>query len=93
MADVTLPLLGAGAAVAAADLFISRQGADITDKKVSASQIKTFTDQTTSGTLNRITVTNGGTNPVVDISASYAGQGSITTLGTVTSGAIDGGTP
>lgn len=38
-----------------------------------------------SGTLNRITST-GGTTPVIDISASYVGQTSITTLGTVTTG-------
>ena len=38
-----------------------------------------------SGTLNRITST-GGANPVIDISASYVGQTSLTTLGTVTTG-------
>ena len=38
-----------------------------------------------SGTANRITST-GGATPVIDISASYVGQTSITTLGTVTSG-------
>lgn len=38
-----------------------------------------------SGTANRITST-GGTTPVIDISASYVGQASITTLGTVTVG-------
>lgn len=38
-----------------------------------------------SGTANRITST-GGTTPVIDISASYVGQNSITTLGTVTTG-------
>lgn len=38
-----------------------------------------------SGTANRITST-GGTTPVIDISASYVGQASITTLGTITSG-------
>ena len=38
-----------------------------------------------SGTLNRITST-GGTTPVIDISAAYVGQTSITTLGTVTTG-------
>lgn len=37
------------------------------------------------GTANRITST-GGTTPVIDISASYVGQASITTLGTITSG-------
>lgn len=38
-----------------------------------------------SGTANRITST-GGATPVIDISAAYVGQTSITTLGTVTSG-------
>lgn len=36
-----------------------------------------------SGTLNRITST-GGNNPVIDIAATYIGQTSLTTLGTVT---------
>ena len=48
-----------------------------------------------SGTANRITST-GGTTPVIDISAAYVGQNSITTLGTITSGtwqgAVVGGT-
>ncbi len=52
-----------------------------------------------SGTTNRITST-GGATPVIDISASYVGQSSITTLGTVTTGtwnataisAVKGGT-
>ncbi len=38
-----------------------------------------------SGTTNRVTVT-GTTTPVIDISASYVGQTSITTLGTVATG-------
>lgn len=37
------------------------------------------------GTLNRITST-GGFSPVIDIAATYVGQTSITTLGTVTNG-------
>jgi len=37
------------------------------------------------GTVNRITST-GGSNPVIDISASYIGQASIVTLGTITTG-------
>ncbi len=41
------------------------------------------------GTTNRITST-GGTTPVLDISASYVGQASITTLGTVTTGVWTG---
>jgi len=43
-----------------------------------------------SGTTNRITST-GGTTPVIDISASYVGQSSITTMGTVTSGGLGTG--
>lgn len=42
-----------------------------------------------SGTANRITST-GGTTPVIDISASYVGQASITTLGTITTGVWNG---
>lgn len=42
-----------------------------------------------SGTLNRITST-GGVNPIIDISASYVGQSSITTLGTITIGTWNG---
>jgi hypothetical protein len=38
-----------------------------------------------SGTLNRIT-SSGGNTPVIDIAATYAGQTSITTVGTVTTG-------
>lgn len=41
--------------------------------------------ESVSGTLNRITST-GGVNPVIDIAATYVGQTSITTLGTVTTG-------
>lgn len=43
-----------------------------------------------SGTTNRITST-GGTTPVIDISAAYVGQTSITTLGTVTTGTLSTG--
>lgn len=42
-----------------------------------------------SGTSNRITST-GGATPVIDISASYVGQTSITTLGTISTGTVPG---
>ena len=42
------------------------------------------------GTLNRITVTNPTTTPVIDIAATYVGQTSITTLGTITTGTWNG---
>jgi len=44
-----------------------------------------------SGTANRITST-GGATPIIDISASYVGQSSITTLGTITTGVWNGTT-
>ncbi len=43
-----------------------------------------------SGTANRITST-GGTTPVIDISASYVGQSSITTVGALSSGSLAAG--
>lgn len=42
-----------------------------------------------SGTSNRITST-GGATPVIDISSSYVGQSSITTLGTIATGTVPG---
>jgi len=42
-----------------------------------------------SGTLDRITST-GGTTPVIDIAATYVGQTSITTLGTIATGVWNG---
>lgn len=44
-----------------------------------------------SGTTNRIT-SSGGTTPAIDISASYVGQTSITTLGTIATGTWTGTT-
>lgn len=44
-----------------------------------------------SGTANRITST-GGANPVIDIAATYVGQTSITTLGTIGTGTWNGST-
>jgi hypothetical protein len=45
----------------------------------------TGTVTSVSGTTDRITST-GGTTPVIDIAATYVGQSSITTLGTITTG-------
>lgn len=51
---------------------------------------RTFTI-TTTGTANRITVTGGtGLTPTIDIAATYVGQASITTLGTVATGIWQG---
>lgn len=43
-----------------------------------------------SGTTNRISVGGSGLDPVIDIAATYAGQTSITTLGTITTGVWSG---
>ncbi len=46
---------------------------------------------TTTGTANRISVTGGtGLTPTIDIAATYIGQSSITTLGTITTGVWNG---
>lgn len=53
----------------------------------------TYTARTITGTTNRLSVTNGdGVSgaPTLDISSSYVGQTSITTLGTVTTGVWNG---
>lgn len=55
----------------------------------------TYAFRTDTGTANRITITNGdglAGNPTFDISASYVGQTSITTLGTITTGVWNGTT-
>jgi hypothetical protein len=49
----------------------------------------TVAARTVAGTANRVTVTNGdgvSGNPTVDIASTYAGQNTITTLGTITTG-------
>jgi hypothetical protein len=85
------PTLNALAGLDAAAGYLVMTGAD------------TFAKRTITGTSNRVTVSNGdGTtgNPVIDISASYVGQTSITTLGTIGTGtwnataisAVKGGT-
>lgn len=50
----------------------------------------TGTVTSVTGTTNRITST-GGATPVIDISSSYVGQSSITTLGTITTGTLSTG--
>lgn len=48
----------------------------------------TGTVTSVSGTVNRVTVATGTTTPVIDISAAYVGQASITTLGTISTGSV-----
>jgi hypothetical protein len=53
----------------------------------------TWAQRTITGTASRLTVTNGdgvAGNPTLDISTSYVGQATITTLGTITTGVWTG---
>ncbi len=53
-----------------------------------------FVVRSLTGTTDRISVSNGNGgagNPTIDISSSYVGQSSITTLGTITTGTWNGG--
>jgi hypothetical protein len=55
--------------------------------------LNTTVNRTITGTSNRIILTNGdgvSGNPTIDISSSYVGQSSITTLGTITTGTWHG---
>ena len=70
-------------------------GADIVSGTglVTKTAAGTFTARVATGTAARITVTNGdgvAGNPTFDIAATYVGQSSITTLGTVTTGVWNG---
>lgn len=54
---------------------------------------ETYAQRTITGTSNRITITNGTAvsgDPTIDIHTSYAGQSSITTLGTIATGTWQG---
>ncbi len=49
----------------------------------------TYADRTLTGTASRLSITNGdgvSGNPIFDIDSSYAGQNTITTLGTISTG-------
>lgn len=55
----------------------------------------TYTDakvKTVTGTVNRLTIGGTATDPTFDISSSYVGQNTITTLGTITTGTWTGTT-
>lgn len=65
-------------------------GTDIANKTYVDSVAGGLVDSVT-GTLNRIDVNNTDpANPIVDIAATYVGQSSITTLGTITTGVWNG---
>lgn len=64
-----------------------------TNGLITQTAANTYTGRTITGTTSRLTVSNGdgvSGNPTLDISASYVGQSSITTLGTITTGVWTG---
>jgi hypothetical protein len=66
----------------------------ITTGTWSGSSISTnYTDakiKTVTGTANRLTITGTATDPIFNISTTYVGQNTITTLGTITTGTWSG---
>ncbi len=70
--------------------FVKTSGGDGTLSVDSTTYLTSATGVTSvTGTTNRIT-SSGGTTPSIDISASYVGQSSITTLGTIGTGIWQG---
>lgn len=90
--DYQAPLSGSGIVKSTAGTisYISGTSAQfvMADGSLNSAVYGTVTNVT--GTANRITVATGTTTPVIDISSSYIGQSSITTLGTITTGVWNG---
>lgn len=88
--NVTIPILASGGTP---PTTTGTTKMVITDQNglLSFATIPTGTVTSVSGTSNRITST-GGATPVIDIAATYVGQSSITTLGTITTGVWTGTT-
>lgn len=86
----TLTLAGTLATIGAfASTFTMTGATNVTFPTSGTLATTAGTVSSVSGTANRITST-GGTTPVIDISASYVGQSSITTLGTIATGVWQG---
>lgn len=81
--------LAIGSNVEAWDATLDALAAYNTNGILTQTAADTFTGRTITGTASRVSVTNGNGvsgNPTIDIDASYVGQASITTLGTVSTG-------
>jgi hypothetical protein len=90
---------GTGIVVSADDVALTGQALALHNLATSGIIVRTgvgsVASRTLTGTTNRITVTNGdgiSDNPTVDISSTYVGQSSITTVGTIGTGLWNGTT-
>lgn len=84
-----------GTNVQAYDADLAALAANATNGIWARTGAGTGSARTITGTTNRLTVTNGdgvSGNPTLDISTSYVGQATITTLGTITTGVWNGTT-
>ena len=90
---------GTGIQVNADDVALTGQALSFHNLAISGIVARTAANtvaaRTLTGTTNRLTITNGdgvAGNPTLDIASTYAGQNTITTLGTVTTGTWNGST-
>lgn len=88
-----LTVASAGSTYQPLDATLTALAAYNTNGLLTQTASDTFTGRTITGTADKIDVTNGdgvSGNPTLTISATYAGQTSIVTLGTVTTGTWNG---
>src|SRR6185436_7752661 len=88
------PITSSGTITASLDATLVALAAYNTNGLLTQTAADTFTGRTITGTTDRVSVADGngvGGNPTINIAATYAGQTSIVTTGTLTAGATGTG--